>query len=191
MKRYLLVFTMLLTPYLLLAQGDIFQLNEEHPELINQYVVIKKDSLSTTDGFNKVLEWINISYNTPKEVIKAQLQDEYIRIEGYNSKITSQNVIGTMFIYEGKYSLTFEFKKNKIKMELTRLQVYNEPTKYSAGGWSDQFPSLALQTKKNGKPRKGIQQFQKGLQDSMNDLRLSLQSYVNNTNKSIVNKDEW
>ena len=51
MKKYLLVFVLFLSPYLITAQGESFQINEETPELINQYVVIKKDSMNVEDGY--------------------------------------------------------------------------------------------------------------------------------------------
>ena len=37
-------------------------------------------------------------------------------------------------LYKGKYSLTFEFKQDKIKMELTNLMVYNKPSQTTVGG---------------------------------------------------------
>jgi hypothetical protein len=173
------------------AQAKSFELTEENPELNNQYVVFEKDSMSISDGYNIVLDWINITYNTPKEVIKAQLKDEYIRIEGFNSAITSMTSLGLTHFYSGKYSITFEFKENKIKMELTKLQVYTEPTQFSAGSWSDINPSLVSTLKKNGKQRKSISQYVFGFVDSIDDLRLSLNNYVVNEKKSVVKKDDW
>ncbi|MCH3881181.1 DUF4468 domain-containing protein [Tenacibaculum aquimarinum] len=190
MKKYLLVIA-LLSPLVFMAQGKSFQLNKETPELINQYVVIERDSMTISDGYDKIIEWVNITYNTPKEVIKSQLKDEYIRIEGINQSMTSQKILGRKFSYKGKYSLTFEFKENKIKMELTNLQIYYEGTKYTTGGWMNDNPSLASQTKKNGKTKKGKARFNQGIIDSVNELRLSIQDYIDNKNKSIIKKNDW
>ena len=191
MKKYLLVFVLFLSPYLITAQGESFQINEETPELINQYVVIKKDSMNVEDGYNKILEWIKITYNTPKEVIKAELENEYIRIEGASDAITSKKMLGMSISFRGKYSITFEFKENKVKMELTRLQVYSPPSQYSSGGWSDSYPNYASQTKKNGKPKKSMVYWNNGYVKSINELMISIQDYVNNPDKSIIKKDDW
>jgi hypothetical protein len=76
-------------------------------------------------------------------------------------------------------------------MELTKLQVYTEPTQFSAGSWSDINPSLVSTLKKNGKQRKSISQYVFGFVDSIDDLRLSLNNYVVNEKKSVVKKDDW
>lgn len=191
MKKYLILFALLLSPYLIMAQGESFQINGESPELINQYVVIRKDSMTVKDGYNKILEWIKITYNTPKEVIKAELENEYIRIEGASDAITSKKMLGIPIYFRGKYSITFEFKENKVKMELTRLQVYSPPSQYSSGGWSDSQPDYASQTKRNGRPKKAMVYWNNGYVKSINDLMLSVQNYVNNPVKSIIKKDDW
>lgn len=190
LKLFIFTITLFFTKSIV-AQSENFELTEENSELINQYVVINKDSMSVSDGYNKVLEWINITYNTPDEVIKSQLKDKYIRIEGVDKSITTQNVIGTMFSYMGKYSLTFQFKENKIKMELTRLQVYNEPSQYSAGGWVDASPIYSLNFKKSGKLKKQYSKYQQGYVDSMNYLKLSLNDYAYNLTKSVVDEEDW
>ena len=191
MKNQISLFVILLVSFLSYGQSEKFELTEENSELVGQYVVIKKDSMSVSDGYNKVLGWINVNYNTPKEVIKAQLENEYIRIEGINQSISSQKILGSIIFYKGKYSLTFEFKQDKIKMELTNLMVYNKPSQTTVGGWIEQRPTYSSQFRKNGKPRKSIVQYYNGFNDSMNDLKLSLQDFVDNETKSITKKDDW
>lgn len=171
MKNLLLLLTILLTPYFLRAQGENFQINKDAPQLINQYVVIKKDSMSVSDGFNRIIEWVNKTYDTPKEVIKAQLENKYIRI-----KATKYIMIdGTS--YNVSYSLTFEFKENKIKMEITELQL-----NHKAFGWINRNPTYDKQFEKNGEPNSFIQE-NEGFINTINGLRLLVENYVNNSNK--------
>lgn len=173
------------------SQSEHFEISEENPELLNQYVVFTKDSMSVEDGYNKIIEWINISYNTPSEVIKSSLENQYIRIEGINSTMTTQNVMGVTHTYKGRYSITFEFKENRIKMELTNLEVYNNPSQYSRGGWVNQNPNLSSQINKKGKIKKGEAQYNNGFIESLNSLKNSIQDYLNNEQKSFVKKDDW
>lgn len=182
---------LLFCSFISFCQGEKFELTSEKNELINQYVVIQKDSMSINDGYNKVLEWVNITYNTPKEVIKSQLENEYVRIEGFSENFTSQNILGVKYSYNGKYSITFEFKPNKIKMELTRIQIYSDRTQYSAGGWSDQYPTYEMQYRKNGKLKKQIAGYVQGMVNNIDLLRMNFQQYLFNENKSVVKKDDW
>jgi hypothetical protein len=190
-KAFYLILVLIGVADFSIAQSNNFEITSENPELIHQYVVIEKDSMSIENGYNKIMEWIKISYNTPSEVIKASLENQYIRIEGINSNITTQNVMGTNVAYKGRYSITFEFKENKIKMELTNLEVYNTPSQYSRGGWVSQNPSLSSQLNKKGKIRKGIKQYNDGFLASLNSLKNSIVDYLNNENKSVVKKDDW
>ncbi|WP_372766539.1 hypothetical protein [Lutibacter sp.] len=50
---------------------ESFEVTEISPDLINQFVVIEKDSMTVEDGCKLVSDWIDIIYNTPKEVIKS------------------------------------------------------------------------------------------------------------------------
>lgn len=199
MKKLGLILGMVVFTFSMNAQLKNFEISKESPDFVGEYVVVKKDSMSVSDGYNKVLEWININYNTPSEVIKATLKNNYIRIEGYDECITSFKTIAGLSCSKGKYSLTFAFKENKIKVQLTRLQLYVSPSDYSRGGWNDRTPTYSETFKRNGKPKKGAAlqstlDFLNGLAGSMNDIRDRLEYYINNpleTNPKGEDNDDW
>ena len=93
--------------------------------------------------------------------------------------------------YDTKHSLTFEFKENKIKFQLTGLQLYSAPNKYAAGGWSDANPDFNFLYKKNGKPRKNQIEFAEGFTSLLNRLQKNFMNYLNNPIKEQKSKSDW
>jgi len=57
------------------------------------------------------------------------IENEYIKINGYSAELTNFNYDGKTISMDGNYTLTFEFKPNKIKIEIISLnRVYNGRT---------------------------------------------------------------
>ena len=109
MKKILFTLTLSLLTIISFAQAPTFTLSEEKPTFPNQFVAIEVDGLTIPDGYNRALEWINITYNTPSEVIKSQLENKYIRIEGIVQNFYPYDVLNTMFA-SLRYTIEFKFK---------------------------------------------------------------------------------
>ena len=135
---------------------DQFNLSATSPSLVNQFLVLSKDGMSVADGYKMVKEWVNVYYNTPKEVIKGDVENEYIRIQGVGGSARCSKMLGELKCQDIKYSISLEFKDNKLKFQLTNLEVYYDPTDPSTPahltGWITYNPQLQDLTKKNGKP---------------------------------------
>ena len=111
------------------AQGNTFELNSSKKSLINQFVILNKDNLSQSDGYTKIIEWIKKNYNSPENVIKSTIENDYIKINCYSAELTNFNYDGKTTSMDGNYTLTFEFKPNKIKIEIISLnRVFNGRT---------------------------------------------------------------
>ena len=65
----LLLFTLISTS-IFAQKVDQFNLSATSPSLVDQFLVLDKDGMSVADGYKMVKEWVNVTYNTPKEVIK-------------------------------------------------------------------------------------------------------------------------
>lgn len=188
-KTKYIMFTFLAS--LSLSAQQNFEITKENPEIIGQYIVIEKQGLSISDGYQKVLEWINIYYNTPDEVIKSQLEDKYIRIEGYDPSFTVMKTLGINYSQKGKYSISFAFKENRIKVEITKILIYTAPSQYNAGGWAAFVLNHQLLYKKNGKPKKQLTVFANGVVDSLNEVKNNLEQYINNPLEVKVKTEDW
>ncbi len=173
------------------AKVENFGCTKDAPSLVNQFVVIEKDSMTVAEGYKWATDWIKITYNTPKEVIKSEIENEYIRIEGIKGNSPCIKSLGMLICWDTKYSISFEFKENKIKFQVTRLQLYTAPSQYSTGGWSDSDSTYASLTRKNGKPAKDMISMDKGFNDTLNDLKNSFEQYINNPIKEKTTKSDW
>ena len=92
------------------AQNETFTIpSEVGGELRGQYVVVEE--LGTAqENYNKVINYINKSYNTPSEVIKSQIEGKYIRIQGVSKMFSGA---GTTY-----HTIEFKFKQDRIQVKL-------------------------------------------------------------------------
>jgi hypothetical protein len=78
MKKILLVLLMLAGFYSN-AQETEFKFAKEG---FTDYVVGTVEGKTAQELYKKTLDWVSVTYKNPKEVIKAQIENDYIRIEG-------------------------------------------------------------------------------------------------------------
>ena len=116
MKKILLIFEMIVFTFSMNAQNKTFTLSEnEGEQLKGQYIVIDEKG-TPQENYNKVINYINKTYNTPSEVIKSEISGEYIRIEGISDLFKNGGVM-----IPTRHTLEFKFKQDKIKMTLLNL----------------------------------------------------------------------
>ena len=176
MKKILFTLTLGLLTIISFAQAPTFTLSEEKPTFPNQFVAIEVDGLTIPDGYNRALEWINITYNTPSEVIKSQVENKYIRIQGI---VKSLHSIGSLVpLTNVRYLIEFKFKDNKVKFDVIELEWYAAPSQYGPGGWSNFTLNNTKLYKKNGKPKKGYAKNVQRVMSYFNELVLSMDTYI-------------
>ena len=61
------------------------KINSGTYQVLDKYVVLQSKG-TAAELYEKTIGWINETYNTPSEVIKGQVEGDYIRIEGSSSK---------------------------------------------------------------------------------------------------------
>ena len=175
---------------------DKFQINYDNPYLLNQFIVLEKENMSIEEGYKLLKTWINITWNTPREVIKADLENEYVRIKGIETFFCSTvgNLLKTRICKDLYYTFSFEFKDNKIKMQLTALEERVQGSPNTAlevylYQWRDVRPEygdrINLKT--------GEVTLQSDYQDQytryLNSLGHSLKDYLNNPKE--IRNDDW
>ena len=177
----LLLFTLISTS-IFAQKVDQFNLSSTSPSLVNQFLVLDKDGMSVADGYKMVTEWINVTYNTPKEVIKGDVENQYIRIEGIGGSARCGKMLGELKCQDIKYSISLEFKDNKLKFQLTNLEVYYDPTDPSTSnqGWDQYNPQFQDLTKKNGKPYRLRIEWAESTMAHLNGLADNLRAYLEN-----------
>ena len=112
MKILIIIFLLLTKTGL--AQEKEFRLSKDG---FTDFLVIDCQDKSQSELYKKTLDWIAVKYNTPSEVIKGQIENEYIRIEGFANHVISS---GT------KYQIEISFKDGKYKFDLIKIQFYSD-----------------------------------------------------------------
>jgi hypothetical protein len=187
----LLLFTMISTS-IFAQKVDKFNLSSTSTSLVNQFLVLDKDGMSVEDGYKMATEWVNITYNTPKKVIKEDVENEYIRIQGIGNSIRCSKMLGELDCLDIKYSISLEFKDNKLKFQLINLQVQGLPldpnTPVMRSSWTVYNPQLQDLTKKNGKRYRVRTEDAVSTMSYLNGLADNMRAYLENP---LVKEEDW
>ncbi len=120
MKKIIILLLLFLTK-IGFAQETEFKLTKEG---FTDFVVIDCQNKSQSELYRKTLDWINVTYHTPSEVIKGQIENDYIRIEGFANHVISS---GT------KYQIEISFKDGKYKFDIIKIEFYSDMDYLSVG----------------------------------------------------------
>lgn len=185
-KVLLLALLMSLNSY----SQELFKVSEKG---FTDYIVVKIDSLSKQDLFNKSINWIKETYNTPSEVIKSTIDNDKVIFEGVKKNGTFLKSLGMKVFLDFKYRIEISFKDGKYKFDPTSLQMYSSPNQYSAGGWANWNldGTYYAVRKKNGKVKKMLRYYTQDIENCFNMLLLSHKSYlIKQEMKKVTKKEE-
>lgn len=157
---------------------------------LTDFIVINCEGKSKIDLYNKVIDWISVYYNSPKEVIKAEIKDDYIRIEGIQNTVILGTFMGVDTFENFKYQIEISVKDNKYKFDVINIETYTNPTQYSIGGWNPFQFTNTTNFYKNGKIRNSVKYLPENLPKIFNDINENLYNYILN-NESTTKKNEW
>lgn len=140
MKKSILLF--LLIPTLILSQ-ESFNIKTHNVTNGSKFLqgkikeiesVLFIDKIGSAESLYKnALSWINETYKNPSEVIKAETPFEYIRIEGSTYSLYGISSLGSLYLYDCRYSIEIRFKDNRFRFEVISFDYYMPTTRYSAG----------------------------------------------------------
>ena len=136
------------------------------------------------DLYTKTLNWVNETYKNPDEVIKAKIEGEYIRLNGYVSNLIQLSALTTDF-YDVRYSLEIRFRENRFRYKVTKMESYMPRSEVAVGGWFTESFSFRV-AKAKGKPNRktGVRSFGKFDKDAGANYR-KVKAYFENLGVSI------
>jgi hypothetical protein len=147
---------------------------------INNYVVIELEG-SQDENYIKVLDYINLNFKNPQNVIVSKLENRYIKINGTAKDLYRQWKAGVTFDFDIRYSIFFQVKENKIKIEINNLEWFD-----SGIGWRSITNGIVMH-KISGKPRKSmLGTTDTRLEDYFNNIANQIKNY-----KTINSNDDW
>lgn len=117
MKKIILL--LLLVTKLANAQETKFELTAEK---FTDFVVIPFEGKTQAEIYKKTLQWIEFNYSNPKEVLKASIENEYIRFQGVKDGIFSIQIKKQTFSYPIRYTIEVSFKDGKAKFDVTNTE---------------------------------------------------------------------
>jgi len=157
------------------AQNETFTVpSEKGEELRGQYVVLNIKG-SAKENYSKVITMINKMYNTPSEVIKSQIENEYIRIEGVSNLFRG---------LPSTHTIEFNFKQDKI-----RIKLLNITSKGSEGIVNViNYCTYNKSHNKQGKPKNRLVKYSTEVVSGVNKLVSGIMLEISKDNSS---SEDW
>lgn len=105
-------------------------------------IVVNIDSVIAATIYKKTINWVQETYKTPKEVLKTNIENETIRVDGFKKNAWFYKSLGMKQEYDMEYSFQIDIKDNKIRLAFTPGQfwgdnqkvLYSYPTFFKSSG---------------------------------------------------------
>jgi Domain of unknown function (DUF4468) with TBP-like fold len=111
----------------ILVSINMFSQNEKFTFLndgTSDFVVCITPNVKASNLYNKTINWININYKNPAKVIKAKIENEMIRIDGFGSGAFSRTFSsGTKANYDVTYTIEFQFQDGKYRIKYVHTGI--------------------------------------------------------------------
>jgi hypothetical protein len=159
------------------------------------FVITEVPNKNQSELYKKALDWVAVTYNNPKEVIKAQIENDYIRIEGIKSSAICTKILLTTECDDTKYQIEISFKDGKYKFDVISIEQYIKPSKYSSiYGWRDTVIAspggASAFYREDGEIRSMYKYYPTQIPKIFNDLNSSLKDFLN-SNSIPSKKSDW
>jgi len=169
------------------SQETEFKFNKEG---FTDFVVTQCEGKTQAELYKKALDWVSVTYKNPKEVIKAQIENDYIRIEGSSNSLICLNIL-VKNCSNATYQIEISFKEGKYKFDVIEIKQYTETSQYGTGGWSEvKLETTELYFRKNGEIRGVYKYFPELIPAYFNKLNLELKDFIL-SDKIPSKKSEW
>ncbi|MCZ8144899.1 hypothetical protein [Flavobacterium sp.] len=173
MKKLLFICLMSLTGF---AQ-DKFEYSKSG---MTDYVVTEVPG-TAAENYQKVLKWIKENYKNPDEVIKTTIENELIRIEGFESKFHCVSSMGTQVCSGLRYYVDIKFKDGKINFDPIELKNENQ-----AGSFAIPMNDLSIYYKSDGSIKKSYSESLDRTVSFLNTMNNDITTYI-----KVGKKNDW
>lgn len=159
----------LLFGFLGFAQETEFKFSKEG---FTDFVVTEVPGKTQSELYKKAIDWVAVTYKNPKEVIKAQIENDYIRITGFSDNLLLFNAMGKKY-YSSDYTIEISFKDGKYKFDVTSVNLLG----------TNSEPKMELQNmdeyyKSNGQIKSTYKYFPDTFPKFFNDLNKELEAFL-------------
>jgi len=148
------------------------------------YLVIPCEGKTQTDLYKKAIDWVNVTFNNPKEVIKAQIENDYIRIEGVGKNLFC---VSDTNCSDGKYQIEISVKDGKYKFDIISVEQFMNEI-----GWVkfEGLEKTSFYFKETGEPKKNVKKIVEDVPQYFNNLNKSFNDFIVN-GSTTKKKNDW
>jgi Domain of unknown function (DUF4468) with TBP-like fold len=114
MKKYILGLIMMFSVFSF-SQETEFKFTKNG---FTDFVVIPVENKTQSELYKKTIDWISVTFNNPKEVLKAQIENDYLRFESVEKNLFC---LKPAMCSDMKYQIEVSFKDGKYKFDLLTL----------------------------------------------------------------------
>ncbi len=154
-----------------IAQDTQFKITKES---ITDYIVVSFKDQTQSVLYKKTLDWIAVTYKNPNEIIKSQIENDFIRIEGFETNFNGSS--------NCSYQIEISFKDGKLKFDPQIFTIINGTNKF------DLFSTYKSYFDSDGLVKNRLKPTIEGSETTINSLIKSLNDYIISGK---TKKDDW
>ena len=156
---------------------------------LSPFIIVKTEGKTKEELYKNTIEWINKSYNKPSEVIKAQVENDYIRFQGVSKEKYCWDALVT-FCNDIRYEVEISFKDGKYKFEVLSLEDYHVTGASGLRVWGKiNYKDSWTHFKKDGEVRKMYAKNVQQITAFFDGLNKELYDYIYNQNETAKSND--
>lgn len=143
-------------------------------------VVVDVPDKTAAEMYASVKDWIQQSYHNPMEVLKADIPDKMIRLDGFAREVWSYKAL-VGFTYDVAYTITLQFKDGKYRY-----------TWQTRGFWYNGSKAIYTESyffKKNGAIRKVYADSKAQYEAYITLTNLSIYHYI--MGNTVIQNTDW
>lgn len=144
-------------------------------------IVVERDGLNASELYKKALNWVQETYKNPEKVLKANIENEKIRIDAFATDAWWYKSLGMRNSYNMEYTIEISFKDERYRFEYIIGQFYIDGGKV--------LYDYRNFYKDNGDVRKSYIDAVPSLETTMNDLSYSFYNYL--SGKTAKKDNDW
>lgn len=175
-----LFYTLLLFTSLGFCQSTEFTFTKDG---ITDYLVVEVPNKTASELYTQTINWINTYYKNPESVIRAKIENDYIRWIGTSSDFVVLNVFGKAYI-SSSYQIEVSFQDGKYKFDLIDINILQ-----TKGDPNMTLTNMSEYYKSNGEVKGRYKYYPEAFTSFFNEMNKNLFDYLLGNSKKT--KKDW
>ena len=152
------------------------------------FAVIEAPNKTAAELYTAALKYINVAYKNPKEVIKGDVKDDYLKWQTFVSNFGSiKNSFATLPA-DAKITVQLSFKDGKAKYEVIEQDIYPQNAEFNKVMFKgNKWKGFPIFDEKDNKLRQ--EAMKSAIEAYYNSQIAKIKEYF--SDKQTSNKDEW